>query len=71
MKRLTARSEDGDAYYPYCVEGDKCFGMGASEKCDTCGFNDKVCERLAAYEDTGLTPKQIRKMKKEMEGKDE
>lgn len=67
MKRLTERNEDGSTYYPYCLREDTCWGWGTSGKCDTCKFNEKVCDRLAAYEDTGLTPKQVRKMKKAME----
>lgn len=62
MKCLTARNDDGSAYYPYCLRDDTCWGWGTNEKCDTCKFNEKVCDRLAAYEDTGLTPKQIRKL---------
>lgn len=63
MKRLTAISENGKAYYPYCFREDTCDGCGSSEKCDQCELSLKVCETLAAYENTGLTPEQIRKLK--------
>lgn len=63
MERLTKRNEDGTAFYPYCFLNDTCGGMGASEKCNTCGHNIGVCERLAAYEDAGLTPEEIVELK--------
>lgn len=59
MERLTAISENGKAYYPYCFREDTCDGCGSSEKCDQCELSLKVCETLAAYENTGLTPEQI------------
>ena len=59
MKRLTAISESGKAYYPYCFREDTCDGCGSSEKCDQCELSLKVCETLAAYENTGLTPSEI------------
>lgn len=61
MKRLTARNECGDAYYPECYE--RCYGEGSSEKCNECDYDEKICETLASYEDTGLTPEQIRELK--------
>lgn len=63
MERLTAISENGKAYYPYCFREDTCDGCGSSEKCDQCELSLKVCETLAAYENTGLTPEQIRELK--------
>lgn len=65
MNRLTARNENGDkeAYYPYCFQEDTCDGCGSSKKCDVCGFSREVCEALASYEDTGLTPQQIQELK--------
>lgn len=50
-KRLTTRGKGGYAYYPYCFRDETCGGMGSSEKCDTCGFSEKIVERLAEYED--------------------
>lgn len=63
MKRLTAIEENGNAFYPYCFREDTCFGAGESEKCTECDFAKKVCETLAAYENTGLTPSQILELK--------
>ena len=68
MKRLTERNKyDGGAFYPYCFRIDTCGGDGCTDP--ECKFMEEVCERLAKYEDTGLSPKQIRKMKKKMEGR--
>lgn len=53
MERLTRRSATGHAYYPRCFEA-PCDGEGC--KIRDCLFNNTICERLAAYEDTGLTP---------------
>ena len=63
MKRLTAIEENGNTFYPYCFREDTCFGAGESKKCTECDFAKKVCETLAAYENTGLTPSQILEMK--------
>lgn len=63
MKRLTAIEENGNAFYPYCFREDTCFGAGESEKCLECDFAKKVCETLAAYENTGLTPEEVEKIK--------
>ena len=50
MERLTERNEADTAYYyPNCF--DKCDGFGFSSKCDNCGFQDKVCDKLGEYED--------------------
>ena len=61
MERLTRRTECGDAYYPECYE--RCYGEGASEKCNDCDYDEKICDTLAGYEDTGLTPEQIMQLK--------
>ena len=53
MERLTRRSDTGHAYYPRCFE-EPCNGNGCKFK--DCPFDETICERLAAYEDTGLTP---------------
>ena len=63
MNRLTARDErTGNAYYPLCEDGNctnrKCCGINC-ELIDT-----DVCETLAAYEETGMTPENIRQMDK-------
>ena len=60
MERLTAWNKNGEAYYPECYRKDGCDGFGGN--CDNCKFSYGVCETLAAYEDTCLTPDQIRQM---------
>lgn len=64
MERLTARHKNGnrEAYYPYCFRSDTCDGDGTSEKCNRCHFEKAVCERLANYEETGLTPEQLQQI---------
>lgn len=32
---------------------------------EDCEFNVEICERLAAYEDTGLTPGEVKSMQEE------
>ena len=61
MERLTAY--DGDYYYPHCMRGSTCDGHGPSEKCKECEFDERICVTLGKYEDTGLTPEQIRELK--------
>lgn len=65
MERLTARNErfPDETYYPYCFREDTCRGEGMSDKCDMCELPYKICKKLADYEDTGLTPDQIRELK--------
>ena len=63
MKRLTAISDVGEAYYPYCYRADTCDGEGETEKCRDCKFSEQICKTLAAYENTGLTPEEIEKVK--------
>lgn len=53
MERLTRRSDTGHAYYPRCFEG-PCNGNGCKFK--DCPFDETICKRLAAYEDTELEP---------------
>ena len=48
MERLTRRSDTGHAYYPRCFE-EPCNGNGCKFK--DCLFDERICERLAAYED--------------------
>ena len=50
-------------YYPYCFREDTCGGNGVTKKCSVCDFEDWICEKLTAYEDTGLTPEQVQKLK--------
>ena len=56
MERLT-KWENGHAYYTRCFEK-PCYGEGC--KLEDCPFETVVCEHLAAYEDTGLTPEEIK-----------
>ena len=58
MERLTEWNDEQTrhAYYPRCFE-EPCYGGGC--KINDCPFETAVCERLAAYEDTGLTPEQV------------
>lgn len=58
MERLTKRNKDNEVYFPYCFRKDTCDGMGR-RNCDTCENTARVCEKLAQYEDTGLTPEQL------------
>ena len=66
MERLTRRSATGHAYYPRCFEA-PCDGDGC--KIRDCLFDNTVCERLAAYEDTGLYPESVEAIKLSMMGK--
>lgn len=58
MERLTKWNESSykHAYYPRCFKEPR-YGSGCKIK--DCPFEIAVCERLAAYEDTGLTPKEV------------
>lgn len=58
MERLTEWNgeQTRHAYYPRCFK-EPCYGSGC--KIEDCPFEIAVCERLAAYEDTGLTPKEV------------
>lgn len=55
MERLTKR-ENGNAHYPRFFE-EPCCGMGC--RTEDCEFKVEICERLAAYEDTGLEPEKV------------
>lgn len=59
MERLTKWNESSykHAYYPRCFK-EPCYGSGCKIK--DCPFEIAACERLAAYEDTGLTPEEIK-----------
>lgn len=57
MNRLTQRNANDTGYYfPECFE--RCCGVPGD--CSECDVTQKLCEALAAYEDTGLTPEQIK-----------
>lgn len=53
MERLTRISDTGHAYYPHCFEGP------CNRRCEECLFDETVCERLAAYEDSGREPEEV------------
>lgn len=53
MERLTRRSDTGNAYYP------RCFEEPCNRRCEDCLFDETICKRLAAYEDTGLEPEEV------------
>ena len=59
MERLTKWNggQTRNADYPRCFK-EPCYGSGCNIK--ACPFKTAVCERLAAYEDTGLTPEEIK-----------
>lgn len=66
MERLTARDEKtGNLYFSACFREDTCFGMGpdGEKDCSFCPEGLRQAERLAAYEDTGLEPEEITRIK--------
>ena len=68
MERLTKWNESSykHAYYPRCFK-EPCYGSGCKIK--DCPFEIAVCERLAAYEDTGIEPESVEALKLSMMGK--
>ena len=66
MERLTEWNDEQTrhAYYPRCFE-EPCYGGGC--KINDCPFETAVCDRLAAYEDTGLSPEKVSWMKEVIE----
>lgn len=62
MERLTEWNDEQTrhAYYPRCFEA-PCYGSGC--KIENCPFEAAACDRLAAYEDTGLEPEAIETVK--------
>ena len=58
MERLTEWNgrQTRYAYYPRCFK-EPCYGSGCKIK--DCPFEAAACERLAAYEDTGLMPEEV------------
>lgn len=53
MERYTEKHYDGNGYYLICS------GNCEMLNCGDCGILDKIVDRLAAYEDTGLEPEEI------------
>ena len=68
MERLTEWNggQTRHAYYPRCFK-EQCYGSGCKIK--DCPFETAVCERLAAYEDTGLEPEAVETVKLAMAAK--
>ena len=68
MERLTEWNggQTRHAYYPRCFK-DPCYGDGC--KINDCPFETSVCDRLAAYEDTGLYQESVEELKLSMMGK--
>lgn len=66
MERLTEWNDEQTrhAYYPRCFK-EPCYGGGC--KINDCPFETAVCDRLAAYEDTGLSPEKVSWMKEVVE----
>jgi hypothetical protein len=62
MERLTEWNDEQTchAYYPRCIKA-PCYGSGCKIK--DCPFETAVCDRLAAYEDTGLEPEAVETVK--------
>ena len=62
MERLTEWNgeQTRHAYYPRCFE-EPCYGSGC--KIEDCPYEEAVCDRLAAYEDTGLEPEAVETVK--------
>ena len=52
MERLTKKHYGGNGYYMACSEH-------CNKECFDCKEIDKIIDRLAAYEDTGLEPQDI------------
>ena len=55
MKRYTEKHYDENGYYLICS------GNCETLNCGDCGILDKIVDRLAAYEDTGLEPEDFKR----------
>ena len=60
MERLTEKYRGDDRYYMACSET-----CGSDMDCMDCPTHDRLVERLAAYEDTGLTPEEVNTLQKD------
>lgn len=63
MERLTERFDNGQAAVMGCGENCKYDYKYCRNHYEDCPEINKIYERLAEYEDTGLTPEQIRELK--------
>lgn len=61
MERLTARNRGGQAYFKRCAK-EPCESQRECWVCDF--FNEDLAERLAAYEDLGVSPEQLHEVSK-------
>lgn len=63
MVRLTERNaiDKRYCYYPHCFQEDTCGGEGCKK--EICDFSIEICNRLGAYEDTGLEPEEVEYIK--------
>ena len=55
MKRYTEKHYDENGYYLICS------GNCETLNCGDCGILDKIVDRLATYEDTGLEPEDFKR----------
>lgn len=62
MERLTEKHYKKPGHYMKCSEN-----CVSELLCEECPDFEEIIDRLAAYEDTGLTPEQIVAMKAELE----
>lgn len=62
MNRLTERFDNGQAAVMGCGENCKYDYKYCRNHYEECPEINKIYERLAEYEDTGLTPEQIREL---------
>lgn len=63
MERLTERFDNGQAAVMGCGENCKYDYKYCRNHYEDCPEINKIYERLAEYEDTGLTPEQIMELK--------
>ena len=63
MERLTERLDNGQAAVNGCGENCKYDYKYCRNHYEDCPEINRIYESLAEYEDTGLTPEQIRKLK--------
>lgn len=63
MERLTQRLGNGEYWLNECTDPEH----SCVEDCGDCEQAKKAFARLAAYEDTGLTPAEIADMRDELE----
>ena len=57
MERYTEKHYTENGHYLICS------GTCETLNCGDCGVLDKIVNRLAAYEDTGLTPEEVQQMR--------